>query len=132
MFSSIFVNLPIQNLDKSVEFFSDLGFTFNPQFTGEDSTCMIIGENMYAMLLEHEKFSSFIDKPIASRSSTEALIALACDSKTGVQEMAEKAFRLGARRYSEPIDHGFMFSWGFEDLDGHIWELFWMDPAHVE
>ena len=131
MFSSIFVNLPIQNLDKSVEFFSDLGFTFNPQFTGEDSTC-IIGENMYAMLLEHEKFSSFIDKPIASRSSTEALIALACDSKTGVQEMAEKAFRLGARRYSEPIDHGFMFSWGFEDLDGHIWELFWMDPAHVE
>ena len=132
MISGIFVNLPILNLKRSVDFFTGLGFTFNPQFTSEDSTCMIIGENIYAMLLEHEKFSSFIDKPIADSGSTEALIALSLESKAKAQEIAEKAFELGARRYSEPIDHGFMFSWGFEDLDGHIWELFWMDPTHVQ
>jgi predicted lactoylglutathione lyase len=132
MISGIFINLPILNLKRSVDFFTGLGFTFNAQFTSEDSTCMIVGENMYAMLLEREKFSSFIDKPIADSRTTEALIALSIESKAKVQELAEKAFELGARRYSEPIDHGFMFSWGFEDLDGHIWELFWMDPAHVE
>ena len=132
MISGIFVNLPILNLKRSVDFFTGLGFTFNAQFTSEDSTCMIIGDNMFVMLLEHEKFSSFIDKPIAESGSTEALIALSVESKVKAQEIAEKAFELGARRYSEPIDHGFMFSWGFEDLDGHIWELFWMDPTHVQ
>jgi predicted lactoylglutathione lyase len=132
MVSGIFVNLPIKNLAKSVDFFTGLGFTFNPQFTSEDSTCMIIGENMYAMLLEHEKFSSFIDKPIADSGTTEALIALSLGSSEEIKNMAEKAFEQGARRYSEPVDHGFMFSWGFEDLDGHIWELFWMDPAHIQ
>lgn len=126
------MNLPIANLARSVEFFKGLGFTFNEQFTSEDSTCMIIGENMYAMLLERERFQSFIDKPIAAPETTEALIALACESTDEVKRMAETAFGLGARRYQEPTDHGFMFSWGFEDLDGHIWEVFWMDPNHVQ
>lgn len=93
---------------------------------------MIIGENMYAMLLEHERFQSFIDKPIAAAETTETLIALACESSAEVKQLAETAFELGARRYQEPTDHGFMFSWGFEDLDGHIWELFWMDPNHLQ
>ena len=132
MVSAIFINLPIKNLAKSVDFFTGLGFKFNPQFTSDDSTCMLIGENMFAMLREHKKFSSFIDKPIADSGTTESLIALACESSEEVKSLPEKAFELGARRYSEPIDHGFMFSWGFEDLDGHIWELFWMDPAHVQ
>ena len=132
MIKSIFINLPITNLSRSVEFFKELGFTFNAQFTSEDSTCMIIGENMFAMLLEADRFKSFIDKEIAPKTSSEALIALACDSKDEVSNLAEKAFSLGARKYQEPTDHGFMFSWGFEDLDGHIWELFWMDPRHIQ
>ena len=132
MISSIFVNLPVRELSRSVEFFTTLGFTFNAQFTSEDSTCMIVGENIYAMLLEDERFKSFIDKPIADSGSTEVLISLGLNSKEEVSNLAEAAFSAGARRYKEAEDLGFMFNWGFEDLDGHIWELFWMDPANVQ
>ena len=132
MINSIFVNLPVESLQRSVDFFSALGFTFNEQFTSEDSTCMIVGENIYAMLLEDDRFASFIDKPIADSSTTEALLALGVESREEVSALAEKAFELGARRYKEPDDHGFMFAWGFEDLDGHIWEVFWMNPDYVQ
>ena len=132
MNNSIFVNLPIEKLSKSVEFFSALGFTFNSQFTSENTTCMVIGENIFVMLLENEKFSAFIDKPIADKNSVEALIALSCESIDEVRNLCEKAFSLGARKYKEPDEYPFMFGWGFEDLDGHIWELFWMDQAHVQ
>ena len=98
MNNSIFVNLPIENLGKSVEFFSELGFTFNPQFTSEDTTCMVVGENIFVMLLENARFSTFIDKPIASKNSVEALIALSCESIDEVRNLCEKAFTLGARR----------------------------------
>lgn len=132
MVNSIFVNLPITNLARSVEFFNALGFTFNQQFTSEDTTCMIIGDNIYAMLLEKDRFQSFVDKPIADSKSSEVLIALMVNSKDEVIRLANAAFSAGARRYKEPEDHGFMYSWGFEDLDGHIWELGWMDPAHIQ
>lgn len=132
MINSIFINLPVQNFKRSVDFFTELGFTFNAQFTSEDSTCMIIGENMYAMLLETDRFAGFIDKPIADSKTTEVLIALSCESREEVVELSEKAFSAGARRYKEADDHGFMLAWGFEDLDGHIWELFFMNPEHVE
>ena len=132
MINAIFLNLPIENLKRSVDFFGALGFTFNEQFTGEDSTCMIIGPNMYAMLVEHAKFSSFIEKPIADKSTVEMLISLSCESTEKVRELSEKAFELGGRQLNDAEDHGFMYSWGFEDLDGHIWDLFWMDPAHVQ
>lgn len=132
MINAIFINLPIENLKRSVDFFSALGFTFNPQFTGEDSTCMIIGENMYSMLVEREKFSTFIEKPIADKSTVEMLISLSCESSDKVRELSEKAFSLGARQINDAEDHGFMYSWGFEDLDGHIWDLFWMNPEHVQ
>ena len=132
MNSSIFVNLPIEKLSTSVEFFSGLGFTFNPQFTSENSTCMIIGPNVFVMLLEYAKFSTFIDKPIADKDSVESLIALSCESTDEVRNLCEKAFALGARRYKEPDVYPFMFGWGFEDLDGHIWELFWMNPEQVQ
>lgn len=132
MNNSIFVNLPIEKLTTSVNFFSQLGFTFNAQFTSEDSTCMIIGPNIFVMLLEKAKFSTFIDKPIAEKSTVESLIALSCESIDEVRNLCEKAFSLGARRYKEPDEYPFMFGWGFEDLDGHIWELFWMDPTHVQ
>jgi uncharacterized protein len=132
MISSIFVNLPIADLKRSVEFFSGLGFEFNQQFTSEDTTCMIIGENMYAMLLLRNRFKTFVDKPVATAKTCEVLVALLCESTDEVKRLTERAFELGARRYKEPEDLGFMYGWGFEDLDGHIWELGWMDPEHVE
>ena len=128
----IFVNLPVVSLKKSVEFFTGLGFEFNAQFTDETSTCMIVNDTIYVMLVEHSKFAGFIDKPIAPATSTEAIFSFGCDSADTVRELSEKAFSLGARKVNEPTDHGFMFSWGFEDLDGHLWDLFWMNPEHVQ
>ena len=131
MVNSLFINLPIENLKKSVDFFSKLGFSFNAQFTDEQSTCMIVSDNIFVMLLEKAKFQSFIEKPIASRDTTEAILALSCDSAEEVRTLTEKALELGARKLNEPEDLGFMFSWGFEDLDGHLWDVFWMNPDHV-
>jgi predicted lactoylglutathione lyase len=132
MINAIFVNLPVANLAKSVEFFTALGFTFNEQFTDETSTCMIIGENMYSMLMEHAKFEGFIDKKIAPRDTAEAILSLSCGSKEEVRELAEKAFAAGGRQVNDAEDIGFMYSWAFEDLDGHLWDLFWMNPDHVQ
>jgi uncharacterized protein len=132
MVQSIFINLPIKSLKESVKFFSALGFKFNPQFTSEDTTCMIIGENMFAMLLEKDVFEGFMDKKVPdSKKYSEVLVALMLDSKEEVNSLMVKAFEAGARRYREPEDLGFMYSWGFEDPDGHIWELGWMDPAQL-
>lgn len=131
MFNAIFVNLPVENLKRSVDFFAELGFTFNAQFTDDTSTCMIVGDNLYVMLLEHAKFASFIDKKIAPRSVTEAIMAFSCESPDQVRALTEKAISLGAHKMNDPEDHGFMFSWGFEDLDGHLWDLFWMDPTNL-
>ncbi len=132
MINSIFVNLPIANLKRSVNFFTGLGFTFNPQFTSEDTTCMLVGPNIFAMLLERDRFTGFIDKPVADSSSSEVILSLGCESPDEVRKLAEAAFALGARKVNEIDDKGFMISWGFEDLDGHLWDLFWMDPKHVE
>jgi predicted lactoylglutathione lyase len=132
MISSIFVNLPIANLKKSMDFFGALGFNFNQQFTDETSTCMVVSDTIYVMLVEHEKFAAFISKPIAGPEVTEAILGFACESADEVRRLSEKAFELGARRVSEPQDIGFMFSWGFEDLDGHLWDLFWMNPEHIQ
>jgi uncharacterized protein len=132
MISSIFVNLPVANLRRSVDFFTELGFTFNAQFTDETSTCMIINDTVYVMLLEKEKFQGFIDKPIADPGTTEAILAFACESTDEVRTLSEKAIAMGARKVNDPQDMGFMFSWGFEDLDGHLWDLFWMNPEHVQ
>lgn len=129
--NSTFINLPISSLKKSVDFFSELGFEFNAQFTSEDTTCMLLGPNSYAMLLEKKRFSEFIDKDIASPNTTEVLIALMFDSRDSINALCEKAFSMGARNYKEAVDLGFMYQWGFEDVDGHIWELGWMDPAHI-
>ena len=91
---------------------------------------MIVGDNIFVMLLEHAKFESFIEKKIASRDTTEAILALSCDSAEEVKTLTEKALAMGARKLNEPEDMGFMFSWGFEDLDGHLWDVFWMNPDH--
>ena len=128
----MFLNLPIANLERSVEFFSGLGFTFNPQFTDHETTCMIVNDNTFVMLVENQKFQGFVNKPIADNGVTEAIFGFACESADEVRELTEKAFALGATRVNDPEDHGFMFSWGFEDLDGHLWDLFWMDPNFVQ
>ena len=126
--TQIFVNLPVHDLTRSVDFFTKLGYSFNPQFTNESGTCMIITDDIYAMLLVEPYFKTFTPKPVAdAKSATEAIIALSCESRADVDGIVEKALAAGGRRYKEPDDQGFMYSWGFEDPDGHIWEHFWMN-----
>ncbi|THE13005.1 glyoxalase/bleomycin resistance/extradiol dioxygenase family protein [Bacillus timonensis] len=125
---NIFVNLPVKNLEKTMEFFSKLGFEFNPQFTNESATCMVIGKSLYAMLLVEDYFKSFTKKDIPDTTkSAEAIIALSVESREEVDELTEKALTAGAKPTSEPQDHGFMYSRSFADLDGHLWEVFFMD-----
>ena len=130
----IFVNLPIHDLKKSMEFFGKLGFKFNPQFTDETATSMIVSDDIYVMLLTHEKFRTFIaNKEIAdSTKTTEALIALSFDSREEVDKLVDAAIAAGGKPFREPADHGFMYERSFEDLDGHVWEPFWMDSSFVQ
>ena len=133
MATKIFVNLPVKDLKRTMTFFSKLGYEFNPQFTDESAACMIISEDIYSMLLTEARFKDFTPKPIADATkSSEVLVALSLDSRAAVIKLCETALANGARRYAEPKDFGFMYQWGFEDLDGHIWEYVWMDPAHIQ
>lgn len=133
MTTRIFVNLPVKDLDRSVAFFTGLGYTFNPQFTDDSATCMVISEDIFVMLLVESRFKTFTPKPVAdAAAATEVLVSLSAESRDDVRAICEKAFAAGGRRYKEPEDHGFMYGWGFEDLDGHIWEYVWMDPAAVQ
>jgi predicted lactoylglutathione lyase len=133
MKSKIFVNLPVKDLTRSIAFFQALGFTFNPKFTDETAACMVVTDDIFAMLLTEPKFQSFIPKTIADATKqTEVLLALSCDSVGRVKELAAKALAMGGTSYSEPKDYGFMYLHGFQDPDGHIWELFFMDPAAVQ
>jgi uncharacterized protein len=131
--SKIFVNLPVKNLKKSIEFFTSLGFTFNAQFTDDTATCMVVSDDIFVMLLTEKKFQSFTPKKICDATrSTEVLVALSMDDRTTVDEMVRKAVAAGGTTYNEPKDHGFMYQHGFADPDGHIWEIFCMDPAAVQ
>ena len=133
MSTKIFVNLPVKDLKRSVEFFTKLGYSFNPQFTDENATCMIISEDIYAMLLVEPFFKTFTPKTIAdAKTSTEVLVALSCESRADVESIVGKAFAAGAKNFRPAQDHGFMYQHAFEDLDGHIWEHLWMDPAHIQ
>ena len=130
MATKIFVNLPVKDLNKSVDFFTKLGYSFNPQFTNEKATCMIISEDIYVMLLVEKFFKTFTKKEITDASkSTEAIICLSADSKDAVDEMIRKAVSAGAKTPGDKQDNGFMYGHGYEDLDGHLWEIMWMDPA---
>jgi len=133
MANQIFVNLPVKNLNQSIEFFTQLGFQFNPQFTDETATCMIVSENIFVMLLTHEKFKTFTPNPICDATkSTEVLVCLSAESRTKIDEIVRKAIAAGGKTYNEPQDHGFMYGHGFQDLDGHIWELVYMEPGAIE
>src|SRR5690554_2721379 len=130
--SKIFVNLPVKDLQKSIDFFTALGFAFNPDFTDDTATCMIISENIFAMLLTEKRFSEFTDRPIANgHETTEVLIAIDQPSKEAVDQMVKKAVAAGGTTYSKPQDHGWMYQHAFADLDGHQWELAWMDESQI-
>lgn len=123
----MFVNLPVKDLDRSVAFFTALGFSFNPQFTDENATCMLVSDDSFVMLLVEPYFATFTRKPVSdARTQTEVLIALSCDSREAVQAVVEKAVAAGGSTPIEAKDHGFMYQHGFEDLDGHQWEVFHM------
>ena len=129
MHKQIFVNLPVRDLGRSREFFASLGFGFNPQFSNDDAACMILGENIFAMLLVERFFKGFTSKPIVdAREATEVLTCLSCESREQVDAMVAKALTAGGRAPNPKQDHGFMYGHGFEDLDGHVWELAYMDP----
>ena len=133
MATKIFVNLPIKDLQKTKEFFVMLGFEFNSQFSDDTAACMIVSEEAYVMLLTHPKFKQFAPHPIADANrSTEVLVAVSCGSRARVDEMVAQAVAAGGRIYSKPKDYGFMYGHGFQDLDGHVWEVFYMDPSAVK
>jgi uncharacterized protein len=132
MSTQIFVNLPVKDLNKSVEFFTKLGYKFNPKFTDENATCMIVAENIFVMLLVEDFFKTFAPKEICDTTkSVEVLVALSFESRSAVDEMVRKAIAAGGSTYKEPNDMGFMYQHGFQDLDGHIWEIFFMEPSAV-
>ena len=130
MARKIFVNLPIQDMRRSRAFFESLGFAFNPQFTNEQGACMVISDDGYVMLLVEPFFQTFTTKAIANaREQVEVLTCLSCDSRAEVDDLVRKAVAAGGRVARAPQDLGFMYSQAFEDLDGHVWELVWMDMA---
>lgn len=120
--------MAVVDVAKSKEFFSALGFEFFDRFTSEELACLMVGPNIRAMLNKREKFAAFAQKNIADSKTNEVIISLECESIEVVNRICQKALDCGARRINEPEDAGFMYSWGFEDLDGHLWDLFWMKP----
>jgi uncharacterized protein len=129
----IFVNLPVKDLSRSVDFFTKLGFGFDEQFTDETATCMIVSDDIFVMLLTQEKFQTFTPKKICDAGKfTEVLVCLSLESRANVEEMVAKAVAGGGSTYNEPQDHGFMYAHGFQDLDGHIWELIYMESTAVK
>ena len=133
MINNIFVNLPVKDIGKSRAFFQALGCAINPQFSDETAACVVMGGNIFAMLHTHDKYRQFTSKEIANAASTsEVLIALGVDSKSEVDRIADAAVKAGGKETRPPQDYGFMQMRVFEDLDGHHWEVAYMDPAHVQ
>lgn len=129
----IFINLCVENLEASKAFFSKLGFEFNPQFTDAKAACMVISDSIFAMLLTAPFFKTFTERQIADTAThTEVLLALSCDSRTEVDDLVNKAVAAGGKQAMPPQDHGFMYGRSFYDIDGHHWEVVWMDPSAVK
>ena len=126
----IFVNLAVKELDKTVAFFTQLGFSFDPRFTDEQATCMIVSDEAFVMLLVEDRFKDFTKKELAdSRTQTEAILALSAESREQVDELADKALKVGGAPANDPIQMDFMYGRSFQDPDGHLWEVMWMDPS---
>jgi uncharacterized protein len=130
MAKQLYLNLPVKDLDKSVAFFTALGFSFNPDFTDENATCMIVNDDAFVMLLKEGFFTTFTSKPIADTTgSTEAIMAFSVASREAVDETIRTALTSGGTPSQEAQDYGFMYNHSFQDPDGHLWEVMWMDPA---
>lgn len=126
----IFVNLPVADLPKAKTFYEAIGFTNEPRFTDETAACMVLSEAIHVMLLTHAKWKTFTTRPIPSTESSEVSLAVSCDSKDEVNRLVEIAGAHGGiADVNPPEDHGFMLQRSFTDLDGHVWEPMWMDPA---
>lgn len=129
----IFVNLAVENLGRAVDFFTELGFKFDPRFTDETGTCMIVSDEAYVMLLMKDKFKDFTKKELAdSTRETEAIISLSAESREQVDEIVHKALAAGGSAANEPMDMAFMYGWSFQDPDGHLWEVFHMDMSAMQ
>lgn len=130
MAKKIFINLPLADLKRAMAFYTTIGFTNNPQFTDDTAACMILTEEIYVMLLTHSKFSQFTTKEIGNAFKTASVInSLSVDSNEEVNTMIEKALASGGKESNEAKDYGFMQQRGFEDLDGHLWEVLYMDVS---
>ena len=126
----IFVNLPVRDLQRSIDFFTGLGFELNPRFTDDKATCMVVGNGRYVMLLAEHFFRSFTTKDVCNTvTHTESIIAVSADSREDVDDLVNKALAAGGRPSGDRIDDGPMYGWSFQDLDGHLWEVIHMDPA---
>jgi predicted lactoylglutathione lyase len=133
MTTQIFVNLPVKDLSRTVEFFKKLGFAFNPQFTDENATCMIIHDNIFVMLLVEKFFKTFTKKEICDTAKdTEVIIALSTESREKVDEMMQQVFEAGGKESREPQDHGWMYGRSFQDINGHLWEIIYMDEKALK
>jgi len=133
MARKIFVNISVKDLPKSIAFYSAVGFTVNKQFTDETAACMVISEDIYTMLLTEKKFKDFTPNPICdAKKSTEAILCLSTESRAELEETVRKAAAAGGTIYAKPQEHGFMYQHGFQDLDGHIWELVYMEPGFAK
>ncbi|GIP32787.1 VOC family protein [Paenibacillus sp. J2TS4] len=127
---NIFVNLPVKDLQKSIDFFTAVGFEFNAQFTDDKATCMVIHDNIFAMLLVENRFKDFTKKEIVDATkSTEVIIALSAESREQVDAIVNRALAAGGKPSNDPMDHGFMYAWSFQDIDGHLWEVLYMDES---
>lgn len=128
MTRKLFINLAASDLKASTDFFLQLGFGFHPQFSDDSASCIVLSDDLYLMLLTTEKFVSFSPNPlINSHLQTQVLNCLSCHSKAEVDELVQKAVKAGGKTYNQPQDHGFMYAHGFQDLDGHAWELVYME-----
>jgi hypothetical protein len=133
MATKIFVNLPVQDLDKSMAFFQALGYQFNPQMTDKTAACLVISEDIQSMLLTHAKFKELALRDVCNvAEGGEVILCLSCDSREQVDTLVQKAIANGGKAHEEPQDYGFMYHYGFQDLDGHLWGLIYINPDHVQ
>ncbi|MEV5985113.1 VOC family protein [Streptomyces sp. NPDC052051] len=129
----IFVNLPVADVEASKKFFTELGYSLNPQFSTDDCACVAISDTIVAMLLGKQRYAEFTTKEIVDATKTsEVLLCLSAESRAKVDELVDRALAAGATAAREPMDHGHMYGRAFDDLDGHTWEVMWMDPAAIQ
>ncbi len=132
MNEQVFINLPVKNLDKTIDFFTQLGYEFDAQFTNENATCMIVNDAISVMLLVEPFFQTFMKKEVCDTArSAEMILALTVESRAEVDAYMDKVLRAGGKEPREATDHGWMYQRSFEDINGHLWEVFWMDPNGV-